>query len=233
MHRYAICIFIFTFCPFLQAARAFLAPDFAVPRPTNLVCATSGAGNRISIIDTVNGDAVKTIGLPHLPSGVAFDSAKNLSFVTCADAQSRIYIVDPNKGAVISEFNVGPFATAPVVSSERGEIYVCYPFSGQIGVFDAHSGKEKSRIKVQNEPVAADLTKDGRFLLVAHQLPIGRADLESVGGMVSVIDLSQRKVTKEILLPSGSGSLKDLKIAADGQFAVVGLRELPSLNKLG
>jgi hypothetical protein len=69
--------------------------------------------------------------------------------------------------------------------------------------------------------VAADITKDGRFLLVADELPAGRADVENVAAVVSVIDLAARKVAKEIQLPNGSGSLKYLRISPDGRYAAV------------
>jgi predicted regulator of Ras-like GTPase activity (Roadblock/LC7/MglB family) len=54
--------------------------------------------------------------------------------------------------------------------------------------------------------VAADITRDGRFLLVANELPAGRADVENVGAVVSVIDTAARMVIQEIQLPNGSGS---------------------------
>ena len=74
---------------------------------------------------------------------------------------------------------------------------------------------------MEREPVAADITKDGKYLLVASHLPAGRADEETVAAVVSVIDLFARKVVKEIQLPNGSGSLKDIRVSPDGKFAAV------------
>ena len=83
------------------------------------------------------------------------------------------------------------------------------------------TGKEQCRIPVQREPVAADITRDGRFLLVANHLHTGRADAEHVAAVVSVIDTAARKVVKELSLPDGSGLLNDLRVSPDGKYAVV------------
>ena len=77
----------------------------------------------------------------------------------------------------------------------------------------ANTAKEQCRIPVQREPVAADITRDGRFLLVANHLHTGRADAEHVAAVVSVIDTASRKVVKELSLPDGSGLLNDLRVS--------------------
>jgi DNA-binding beta-propeller fold protein YncE len=92
---------------------------------------------------------------------------------------------------------------------------------GRAGSETGAPGKEVCRIAVGREPVAADITKDGRFLLVANQLPSGRADVENVAATVSVIDLTARTVVKDVQLPNGSGSLKDLRVSPDGRYAAV------------
>jgi DNA-binding beta-propeller fold protein YncE len=121
-------------------------------------------------------------------------------------------------------------------------LYVCNQFDNDVGVIDLTAwsgtaggstphvvpykayqgiGREIYRIAVQREPVAADITKDGKYLLVANQLPASRADVEFVRAVVSVIDLATRKVVKELQLPNGSGSLKDIRVSPDGKYAAV------------
>jgi DNA-binding beta-propeller fold protein YncE/mono/diheme cytochrome c family protein len=83
------------------------------------------------------------------------------------------------------------------------------------------NGKPADRIPVVREPVALGPTKDGKFLLVANHLPGGRADVEHVAAVVSVIDTAQRKVVQEISLPNGSTDVKGLTISPDGRFAAI------------
>ena len=106
---------------------------------------------------------------------------------------------------------VGHTATAPAISADGRTLYVCNRFDNDVSVIDLGLGetprggtrptapaKEECRIPVQREPVAADITKDGKYLLVANQLPSGRADVETVAAVVSVIDLAERKVVQEL-----------------------------------
>ena len=72
------------------------------------------------------------------------------------------------------------------------------------------------------EPVSAALTRDGRFLLVANHLPRGRSDVPYVAATVSVIDVAQRKVVKELRLPNGSINLRQICVSPDGKYACRG-----------
>jgi mono/diheme cytochrome c family protein len=60
-----------------------------------------------------------------------------------------------------------------------------------VSVIDLSARKEVRRIAVQREPVAADITPDGKYLLVANHLPAGPADGDYAAAVVSVIDLRQ------------------------------------------
>ena len=110
---------------------------------------------------------------------------------------------------------------APVLSPDGKTLFVCNRFNNDVSMFDLASGKEVRRIAVQREPVAGDLTKDGRFLLVANYLHTGRADVEDVAAVVSVIDTAAGQVVKELRLPTGSGVLNDLRVSPDGRYAAV------------
>ena len=70
------------------------------------------------------------------------------------------------------------------------------------------------------EPVSAALTRDGRFLLVANHLPRGRSDVPYVAATVSVIDVAQRKVVKELRLPNGSINLREICVSPGRQIRV-------------
>ena len=83
---------------------------------------------------------------------------------------------------------------APVLSPDGKTLFVCNRFDNDISLIDLETGKEQCRIPVQREPVAAAISRDGRFLLVANLLHTGPADAELVAAVVSVIDTAARKV---------------------------------------
>jgi YVTN family beta-propeller protein len=153
--------------------------------------------------------------------GLAISQDDKRLYVTCAAPESKVCVVDVSKSAIIETIPAGHTAMSPVLSLDGKKLYICNRFNNSVSVIDQAAMKEARRIAVQREPVAAAITKDGKFLLVANHLHNGRADVDYVAGVVSVIDLAAGKVVKELQLPNGSGSLKDIRVSPDGKYAVV------------
>ena len=183
-----------------------------------LACATA---NRVLRFDVVRRIVSGSVCFPEAPLGLAFLRDQKQLAVTCAAPESRVCIVDLSKLGIIGTIPAGHTAMAPVVSRDGRTLYVCNRFNNDVSVIDLVAKKESCRIPVQREPVAAGLTKDGKYLLVADFLPSGRADVNYSATVVSVIDTAARKVVKEFRLPNGSTSLNDIQVSPDGQYAVV------------
>ncbi|MFZ1072588.1 MAG: c-type cytochrome [Verrucomicrobiia bacterium] len=183
-----------------------------------LACATS---NCVLCFDVARQKVSDSITMPESPSGLALSANGRRLYVTCAAPESKVCIVDLKRRKIVGTIPVGHTAMAPVISPDAKTLYVCNCFNNDVSVIDLKAKKELQRIGVSRQPVAADLTRDGKFLLVANQLPAGRADAAEVAAVVSVIDLAKGKEVKEIHLPNGSGSLKDIRVSPDGKYAVV------------
>jgi YVTN family beta-propeller protein len=183
-----------------------------------IACATA---NRVLCFDTASGKVAASIAMPESPSGLALSPDNTRLFVTCAAPESKVCIVDLAKLKIVETIPAGHTALAPVISPDGKTLFVCNQFNNDVSVIDLAAKREVRRIAVQREPVAADITKDGKYLLVANHLHSGRADVEDVAAVVSVIDVAAGKVTKELRLPSGSGALKDIRVSPDGKHAIV------------
>ncbi len=183
-----------------------------------IACAT---GNRVLRFDIVENRVVATIPMTDPPLGLALAADGLQIFVTCAAPESKVCLVDVAKNQVTGSLPAGHTAMAPVASPDGKTLYVCNRFNDEVSFLDLGTKKERRRVKVQREPVAAALTADGRFLLVANHLPNSPADADNVAAVVSVLDTAEGKVVKELRLPNGSGSLQDLRVSPDGKFAVV------------
>jgi DNA-binding beta-propeller fold protein YncE len=207
-----------------------------------IACANS---RQILYWDVVGRKVVHNVTLPLPPSGLTLSPDNARLYVTCAAPESRVCVVDVASHKIVGTIQAGHTAQAPVLSPDGQTLYVCNQFDNDVSVIDlgvmgAGSGKHVQRglgpaktgwkpvppwvvrrIPVQREPVAAAITPDGQFLLVANQLHAGRADVDYVAAVVSVIDTARAKVVKELLLPNGSGSLKDLRVSPDGRYAAV------------
>ncbi len=183
-----------------------------------VACAT---GNRVLCLDLAQRKLTRSFPLPDPPSGLALSPDGSLLYVTCAAPEGKVCVVDLAEGSFSKTLAVGHTAMAPVVSLDGRTLFVCNRFNNDVSVLDLTTGKERRRIPVVREPVAADLTHDGKHLLVANLLHAGRADAACVAASVSVIDVLAGTVAKQIQLPDGSGSLNDLRVSPDGKYAVV------------
>lgn len=197
--------------------------------PTALVASPDGAtlyaacatGDRVIVLDTATRKVTRSLATAPNPTGLCLSADGARLFVTCAGPESRVCVVDTARGKVIQEFPAGHTAMAPVLSPDGKTLFVCNRFNNDISVFDLAAKQELRRIAVRREPVAAVITPDGRHLLVANHLPAGRADLEHVGAVVSVIDPTLGRVVDDLWLPNGSGAVNDVRISPDGRFAVL------------
>jgi DNA-binding beta-propeller fold protein YncE len=213
-----------------------------------IACVTAQCVLRFHIAEGKVWDAV---AVPTSPSDLALSADDRHLYVTCAAPCSAVCIIDvaqisfsaasansshPFNALTLHRSNaptpsvaprilatvpVGHTTMAPVPSPDGQTLYACNRFNNDVSVVSLARTKERCRIAVPREPVAADITKDGRFLLVASHLPQGRADADLVSASVSVIDVATASVVKEIHLPNGSGSLNSLRISPDGKYAVV------------
>jgi YVTN family beta-propeller protein len=202
--------------PWWLSPTALVAPSDG--KVLYLACATAG---QVALFDPMSGRITRSLYMPAPPTGLAVSADGQRLYVTCAALSSQILILDPAAGKIIATRHAGHTAMAPVLSRDGRTLYVCNRFDNDVSVLDLKSRGETRRIPVRREPVAADLTRDGKYLLVANHLPAGRADTNFLAAVISVIDLAAGRVTKEIQLPNGSGSVHDIRASPDGAYALV------------
>ena len=190
----------------------------ASPDGKNLYVACATA-KQVLVFDTSQRRIASRLALPGEPSGLALSPDGARLFVTCAGLASQVCIIDAASGNVLKTLVAGHTALSPVLSQDAKTLFVCNRFNDAVSLFDLRRAQEEGRIQVAREPVSDALTRDGRFLLVANHLPRGRSDVPYVAATVSVIDVAQRKVIKELRLPNGSINLRQLCVSPDGKYA--------------
>jgi YVTN family beta-propeller protein len=212
----------------LAAMRA-AAADSAYLSPTALAAAPDGktiyvacaSGQQVAVFDVAAGKVLRRVSLPNPPTGLVLSKDGARLYVTCATPASQVCVVDPAAGKVAETLPAGHTAGGPALSPDGQTLFVCNRYHNDVSVIDLGAKKEVRRIPVQREPTAAAVTADGNYLLVANLIHNGRADADYVAAVVSVIDVAAGKVTKELQLPNGSGSLMDIRVSPDGKYAVV------------
>ncbi|MDZ8117428.1 c-type cytochrome [Pontiella agarivorans] len=150
--------------------------------------------------------------LPAEPSGFVMDGDRML--ITGGGHNGRVWMA--RNGEIFQTLETGHTPTSPVLSPDAKTLYICNRFDNNVSFIDLHSGKTLAQIPVRREPIAADITPDGRYLFVANHIPDGRADVDYVASKISVID-TQTRTVKTIPLVNGAEGLRDLKLSPDGK----------------
>lgn len=201
--------------PFLSPAALAVSPD---AKTLFIACATA---NQVLVFDPTLPGLSSSIRLPAGPSGLALSRDGSRLYITCAAPKSTVVIWDVARGSILDQIPTGHTAMAPVLSPDEATLFVCNRFNHTVSFLDLATRTETHRVAVAREPVAAAITPDGRYLLVANHLQAGRADADMATAVISVLDTAAGKVAQEIVLPNGSGLLREIRVSPDGKYAGV------------
>lgn len=189
------------------------------PDERTLFVACAGA-RRVLVYDLLAQAVTRGYAVPASPEGLARTRDGSRLYVTCAAPESVVCVIDVARGQIVDQIAAGHTAQSPVLSLDERTLYVCNRFDHDVSVFDLEARRETQRIPVLREPVAAALTPDGKRLLVANHLhPQGTET--RLGAAVTIVDVAEGRVVQHVGLPAGSGMLRGIAVAPDGQFAAV------------
>ncbi len=201
--------------PWISPTALALSPDGA------MAYVASATSKEVLFVDLASGAIVQRLQLPDEASGLALSGDGRWLLATTASSHSQLNVIDVQARRVVQTVATGHSSLSPVLSADGATAFVCNRHHSDVSVIDLKQGKETARIPVEREPVAAVLTLDGKHLLVANHLPVGRADVGMVSAHVTVVDVIDRKVIRQIVLPNGANLLQGLAISPDGRYACV------------
>lgn len=201
--------------PFLSPSAIGVSLD---ERFLYLACATADA---IAVFDTELRRVVQWLPTDPRPLGLTLSRDGKRLYATCASPASTLCVWEMPSGTRVATIPLGHTAMAPVLSADEKTLYVCHRFENEVAYVDLASQTVTRRVRVPREPVSAALSKDGQYLFVANHLQAGRADAEWVAASISVVDIPQARVSREIGLPNGSTLVRELRISPDGRYLAV------------
>lgn len=201
-----------------EESRPFFSTDIALNKKGEILLTQKGL-QRVDLFAADGKTLLKSYPLDGTPTGIALSGEK--AFVTTFDAEGHLLILDLTFGKVEATIPTGSGACFPLLSADDRSIYVCNQFSNTVVEVNIDSKKVTRKVHVLREPVSAVVSKDGRYLFVTNYLPAQRADLDYVGGCVSVIELASFKKVKDIPLSNGSNALRGITITPDGKYIYV------------
>jgi DNA-binding beta-propeller fold protein YncE/mono/diheme cytochrome c family protein len=189
-------------------------------------------GRSIAVVDVGRREVVRRISLTLVVQGLAVSSDNATLFVTCGEANGRLYRIDAATGRMLENVEMGHTPLSPVITPDGKWLLVCNRYNNTVSMLALSGEPRQVRIPVPREPVAAAVTPDSRLAVVANHLQAGRADVNFVTAVVSLLDTEDQKKIADIPLANGSHSLRDVCISPDGRYAyvthVLGRFQLPT-----
>ncbi|MDF7824852.1 hypothetical protein P4B35_12575 [Pontiellaceae bacterium B12227] len=197
------------------SAQTYLSPcDIDLSPDASSLYITAHTGRKILVMDVKTRAIKQQVPLPGEPSGLIQTADGSTLYVTGGSAQGQVWKIQ--NGEITQTIDAGHTPMSPRLSPDEQTLYVCNRFNDTISFIDLNSGETTAKVPVVREPVAADISPDGRHLFVANLVPAGRADVDYVASVISVID-TQTKQVKNIPLVNGAEGVRDIRISPDGK----------------
>jgi DNA-binding beta-propeller fold protein YncE len=204
------------------AQDVFLAPTaLAASRDGSTLWVGCERTAEVLRVRAADGAILRRVALPGPASGLALAPDESVLFATCGGPTGWVCRIALADDTLIHRVRAGYQAQAPLLSPDGNTLIVCNRFDHDLSLHAAEDGTLLRRIPVSREPFSVAATPDGRWLLVAHHLHAGRADLDEVRATVGVVELATGRLTAELALPNGSTLVRDIRIAPDGRHAFV------------
>ena len=164
---------------------------------------------------------MRDIELPAVGSGMAVDH--DIAYVTTREPAGRVLAVDLQAGTIEKRWRVGHSPMAPTLSADGRLLCVANRFDNTVDLIDVATDQIRT-VRVVREPVGLAFSGDGRRLFVANHLPEVRPFLDdenpTIAAEVSVIDVDEGRLIRNIELPNGSQGLRGIAISPDGEYVV-------------
>jgi DNA-binding beta-propeller fold protein YncE/cytochrome c peroxidase len=174
------------------------------------------------VLEATTGAVAQSIALPSEPGGMVVRGGT--AYVSLAAPLGQVLALDLDSGEVRSRLAVGHMPGALALAPDGRTLCVAHRFENQVRLVDLDTGRQRI-IDVVREPVALVVSPDGARLFVANLLPEVRPFLDDehpdIAAEVSIVDLTEGRVSAAIELPNGSQSLRGLAISPDGRHVVV------------
>ena len=197
------------------AAQTWLSPaDLEPSADGKSVFITAHTGKQLLTFSTAECKVVQSIKLPGEPTDMVRAPESDTLFIAGGGPDGRIWKIE--NGSIAAEYKTGHTPMSPVLSPDGRTLYVCNRFDNTVSFIDLASGKTVRSVDVLREPVAADISRDGKYLFVANHIPDGRADVDYVASKISVIHTADGSI-ETIPLVNGAEGIRGLKISPDGK----------------
>ena len=198
---------------------AYCSPtDLVAWESESLLIVADATGHRVLFFDLNSDVVVREVRLPLPPSGLTLSGST--LYVTGEAPDGVVYVIEASDGSIQRTLKAGHMPRAPVVSRDQQTLCVLNRFQNLARFIDLGSGEATDLVALAREPIDAQLTPDGKTLVIAQHLPRGAANSGNIAAEVSFVAFLERRLTASIRLPNGATSVREVGLSSDGRFAL-------------
>ena len=144
---------------------AWLAPEASLTlskEPTGIATTPNGyayvaneAGSSVTVLDTLDGSIVKTIGVGHKPLGITYDAAQNTIFVANSGS-ANVTVISAATDTVVANVSTGAVPTGISYDPVDSQVDVTDFGASSVSVIDATTDTLAATIGVGSAPTGID-----------------------------------------------------------------------------
>jgi YVTN family beta-propeller protein len=181
-----------------------------------VVCQDS---DEVRVIEALSGKIVGTIGVGHVPRGIALSPDGHTLYVTNAWSDS-VSEVDTNTLQMVRGLPTGFEPTGIALDSKHDALYVANRLSNDVSVIDLKSGQERKRLLAGRGASYLAVSPDGKLIYCSHIYPNPGAFRSPPNSEITVIDTERQTVIERKALNNVAG-LFHIAISSDGKLGAV------------
>lgn len=199
----------------------FFAPDglYAAADDANGLYVANRGSNELLLFNTDFSAPVKEASFASPVTDLTFSPGGRM-WVVCDGYAGSLYEMD-SVLTPVSETRIGNSPSAVRYSRVSKTLWVAQRYGNTLLEVDPESKEIIASLEVGREPSDMELFASDSMLLVVNNLPEMGALEFPVAAQLSVVDLSEKKVVKRIMLPNGSTDAKSVAVSRGGSYAYV------------
>lgn len=197
----------------------YISPfNLAVSPDGNYLYAIGQEDNTLTIVNLPGSSVSKKIDLGEHPHSVVLNEDGTAAFVSNQWSDNVMKLRVP-EGEIVDTYPVGAGPSGLVLDGKNNLLYTVNTFSSDVSVVDLASGNELKRLPVGNNPTGADLSPDGRSVVVLSRRSLPVAFRTPPKVEVSVISTSLKQLVDQTELVSAY-IMENIDYTPDGEFAL-------------
>jgi DNA-binding beta-propeller fold protein YncE len=162
----------------------------------------------------------REIDLQGKPSGLDWAGDGKKIWVAETD-NATVAEIDAGSGEILRRLKVRLRPYGIEAAEKAGLLIVANTDFNTVSLLDLGSGELAAEIPAVHRPFEIAVTPDESVALVTNNLPGGRADDPRQSASITLINLKGMEAAGSILLPPGSGNVREIVCGPNGKFAYV------------